>query len=552
MDVALVTQRISLQPDVSGEVLIDVVNTEDIIDALQVDLAGIPGALVHLDAVPTLFPGERRRLPLRVRLPAQVPAGRHEVQVRVEATASRQHRQATLIVDVRPKPALGTGVHPSVRRAVRRAAFPLTVANRGNTVLLVRPREVDVPDRLEVSFEPAEFRLEPWSAQLCTVRVRNRSHLVGTDHEHLLDLRVAAWSATPGQPLLEEEIAQDVRITFRQRPVLSPGAVFGVVLVLVLAIWAGLGYVGLRAFVSAKAPSLAAADDFFPAAAVAGKVGAAITISGQVVSSVNDWPMAGVTVLACTQDPAVRAGSATAACTPATATGSTVSDGTGWFRLLGTFPGPYRLRFVPPDTRAVSAPTAWFDFSCRLYQRMPSRPGTLRLSVAQPPGTEGDGLVRVRARLAAGPVPAAAARTVAVTPTADASLAGAVQLFASDLPACGRATVPGPHPTAAPAPSQAASPPRSGKQWHTIAPALSAADGTVTALVDLPGLPAPGRYDLTISAGTSATTVLRSVPVEPGAHPARLRVTLSRYAPATPSVTVTSTVTATPTVTGSP
>ncbi len=109
MDVSLVTQRISLHPDISGEVLLDVVNTADVIDALTVELAGIPGAVVHLENVPTLFPGERRRLPLRVQLPAQVPAGRHDLQVRIEATAGQQLRQATVIVDVWPKPELGVG-----------------------------------------------------------------------------------------------------------------------------------------------------------------------------------------------------------------------------------------------------------------------------------------------------------------------------------------------------------------------------------------------------------------------------------------------------------
>jgi hypothetical protein len=533
MDVALVTQRISLQPDSSGEVLVDVVNTEDVIDALHVDLAGIPGAVVHLDAVPTLFPGERRRLPLRVQLPAQVPAGRHELQVRIEATASQQRRQATLIVDVWPKPALGTGVQPSVRRAVRRAAFPLTVANRGNTVLLVRPREVDVPDQVELTFAPAEFSIQPWAAQVCTAHVRSRSHLVGTDHDHDLDLRVAAWSATPGQPLLEEEISQDVRITFRQRPVLSPGTLFTVGLILVLAIWGALGYVGLRAFVSAKAPSLEAPDDFFPAAAVAGNVGAAITISGQVVSSVDDGPMAGVTVLACSQDRAVWAtsgGKVGTACTPSTATWSTVSDGTGWFRLLGTFPGPYRLRFLPPASPAVSLRANWFDSSCRLYQRMPSRAGILRLSVAQPPGADPDQVVRVDAQVATipAPVPTAAA-TAAPTPTG--SRAGAVQLFATDLPVCPRVTAPGPPRTVPPNPSATATSgpavrPGPAKQWHAVVAGVSAPDGTLTALVDLSGLPAPGRYDLRISAGPSAVLTMRQVPVEPGGHPGRLRVTL--------------------------
>jgi hypothetical protein len=548
MDVALVTMRISLQPDSSGEVLVDVVNTEDVIDALHVDLAGIPGAIVHLDAVPTLFPGERRRLPLRVQLPAQVPAGRHELQVRIEATASQQRRQATLIVDVWPKPALGTGVQPSVRRAVRRAAFPLTVANRGNTVLLVRPREVDVPDQVELTFAPAEFTIQPWAAQVCTAHVRSRSHLVGTDHDHDLDLRVAAWSSTPGQPLLEEEITQDVRITFRQRPVLSPGTLFTIGLVLVLAIWGGLGYAGLRAFVSAKAPSLEAPDDFFPVAVVAaGSVGAAITISGQVVSSVDDGPMAGVTVLACSQDRAVWAtsgGRVGTACTPSTATASTVSDGTGWFRLLGTFPGPYRLRFLPPDSPAVSVRANWFDSSCRLYQRMPSRAGILRLSVAQPPGADPDQVVRVDAQVAeaqvAGvstPVPTAAT----AAPAPSGSRAGAVQLFATDLPVCPRGTAPGLPRTVPSNPSVTAptgtAPTGTGmsgtavrpgpvKHWHAVVAGVSAADGTLTALVDLSGLPAPGRYDLRISAGPSAVLTMRQVPVEPGGQPGRLRVTL--------------------------
>ena len=566
MELSLVTPRISLQPQIPGEVLIDVVNTEDVIDALTVELAGIPGAVVHLDAVPTLFPGERRRLPLRVELPAQVPAGRHELEVRIEATAGGQHRRAVLVVDVWPKPGLATGVHPSVRRAVRRADFPLTVANRGNTGLVARPREVDVPDPVQVSFDPAEFTVPPWETRTCTVRVLSRPHLAGTDHDQELDLRIAAWSATPGHPLLEEEISQDLRITFRQRPVLSPGVVFAVGLVLVLIVWGGLGYAGLRAFVRAEAPSLAAADDFFPAPDVAGKVGAAITVSGQVVSGVDDGPMAGVTVLACSQDPLIRPSTAPAvrvpavrapvvaatgnepACTASTATASAVSDGTGWFRLLGTFPGPYRLRFVPTGTGAVSLPGNWFDASCRLYQRMPSRPGTLRLAVAQPPGADREGTVRVEARVVAAPTASSTAPAATTeAPTPSGTRGAVVAIFAADVPACPRATAPQPRPTHTPDVSATTTPaPLSGsaadrrptKSWRAVAGSVIAADGTLTALVTLPGLPAPGRYDLTISAGTAATLTLRAVPVDPDGGDARLRVTLRPAPSGGPSPTV--------------
>jgi hypothetical protein len=304
MELSVVTGQVTLEPETSGEVLVEVVNTEDVIDALDVGLGGIPGASIWIDsATPTLFPGERRRLALRVRLPPQVPAGRHRAAVEICGVSTGRRRSVDLDVDVPPRPALAAGAHPAVRRARHRVDFPVTVTNRGNTHLHVRVREFDVPEGVTVEFRPPEFEIAAWSSAVCRVRVANARHLVGGDTEHVVDVRVTARATTPGRPLLEEEISQETRVTFRQRPIISPGVLLAVVLITVTVLWIGAGFFGLKMFVRLVDPGTAAADAFFPdskAAARAPDVG--ITVAGQVVAVADGSPVAGVTVLACSQD----------------------------------------------------------------------------------------------------------------------------------------------------------------------------------------------------------------------------------------------------------
>ncbi|HST84180.1 MAG TPA: hypothetical protein VLL08_20765 [Kineosporiaceae bacterium] len=542
MDVSAVTGQVTLLPESSGEVLVDVVNTEGVIDALDVDLGGIPGASVRIDsATPTLFPGERRRLTLRVELPSQVPAGRHRAELVVLGVATGLRRSVDLDVDVPPQPALAAGAHPAVRRAWHRVDFPVTVANRGNTPLHVLVRDLDVPDTVTVEFEPAEFDVAAWSSGVCRARVTGPRRLTGGDQDHVVDLSVTARSTTPGRPLLESEISQDTRVTFRQRPALSPGVLLAGALVTIAVLWLIGGFFGLRMFVRLVDPGTEPAASFFPSATAPAYPDAAITVSGRMVSAVDGSPVAAVTVLACSREtePTTQATQAaptpptaptrSAACTEKTATASTVSDGSGHFWLPNLFPGPYQLTLTGKGLKARTAPVRWFEASCSLNESISAPHGVLTVAVVYPLVTGAVGPVTVTVHQATASPSEAADPSPSASPAPSASGSASPVMIASAPPCAEAATGPAPATNGA-----SASPAAVESAWPTV---VTAADGTEerTAIVVLKKLPAPARYDLTIDAGAGLTLTVHEVHLNADQKHPVINVTLHPSASASPS-----------------
>lgn len=467
MDVSLTNDTVTLEPDVPTELLVDVVNTADVIDIAQVDLTGAPGAVSTLEATPTLFPGERRRLPLKVRLPAQMTAGRHELAVRVRPTVTDTSREAGLTVDVGPKPAMSVGVQPSVRKTGRRTTFPLTIANRGNTPLLVQPRKVEVPDGVDVSFQPNEFTVQPWQTHESVIRVRGPRNLVGAVLEHPLDLHVTAYSSTPGQPLIQEELHRDLQLKYRQKAVFSTWLLFTIGLVLMLALWCVLGYFGVKTFVAGTATPLKLA----PALSGHGRLDnevpkdVSITIYGTVLSRADKRPQAGVTVLACdAEDPQarprkVRIGGKQRLVRPlcerdaktgVAAVEQDVSgaDGTWWIENIP--PGKYWLYFDSPTGPGLQTPAFWYTSSCSMVRQMPYSVGDYRLRVYSPGGF--GGVVGDRVRVVADKVDEPDLAEPVVTPDGAPTPSATAQ---ATIPVCTNETrVPGPRgssqPTASP------------------------------------------------------------------------------------------------------
>jgi hypothetical protein len=221
----------------------------------------------------------------------------------------------------------------------------------------------------------------------------------------VVDLLVIARSTTPGRPLLESEISQDTRITFRQRPTLSPGTLLAFALVTVAVLWLVGGFIGLKMLVRLVDPGIEPAEFFFPAATAPARPDAAITVSGHVVSAVDESPVAAVTVLACSREPqgsepTTAVDPSPATCTAKTATASTVSDGNGQFWLPGLFPGPYQLKLTGKGLKSRTAPVRWFDASCSLNESVSAPRGTLTVAVAYPSDAVVIGPVTVAVRQA--------------------------------------------------------------------------------------------------------------------------------------------------------
>lgn len=532
MDVSAVTAQVTLLPESSGEVLIDVVNTEDFIDALDVGLGGIPGASIRIDSpTPTLFPGERRRLTLRLQLPTQVPAGRHRAELEVRGVATGLRRSVDLDVDVPPRPALAAGSHPAVRRSWRRVDFPVTVTNRGNTPLNVLVRDLDVPDTVTIQLEPAQFDLAAWGSRVCQVRVNGPRRLVGGDIDHVVDLAVTARSTTPGRPLLESDLDQDTRVTFRQRPVLSPGVLLAVALVTVATLWLVGGFFGLRMFVRLVDPGAEPAPFFFSAPTAPARPDAAITVSGQMVSAVDGSPVAAVSVLACSResaDPGPASPTGPPPCTAKSSGAGTVSDGNGRFWLPGLFPGPYQLTFTGKGLTERSAPVQWFDASCSLSESVSAPRGALTVAVAYPAPTGAVDPVTVAVRPAETQPTNPAETSTSPSPRPSTSTTANPPIANTPAPPCSPAATGSASATngpAGPEPTGGASPAATATAWPSRA---AAGDGTDigTATVVVKRLPAPARYDLTIDAGAGLTLTVYEVHLDAGQKHPVIAVTL--------------------------
>lgn len=344
--------------------------------------------------------------------------------------------------------------------------------------------------------------VEPWQAQTCTVTVTGPRHLIGGVREHLIDIRVVAFHGG-------SELREDVRLTFRQRPVLSGGLLFAIGLILVLVIWGLLAYLGLRAFAGPEGQPLSAAPGFWSNNISGDDAG--VTVSGKVLSEVDESPVSGVTVLACSLDREL----AQPRCTRTTADDQVLTDTNGRFWLAGTFPGPYRLRFLAQGGARSEIPDTWYVESCELVQHVPPRPGDLALVVTREgAGTGRSVAVKVEARLSqkAEVAPKASGAPVRECVLGEDSVP--IEVLGGLRGGLFRADAPDPSADL-PAPS-----PEAQAAWSAIVP-----DGPSGWKVtpSLTGLPAPGHYDLTITAGDSVMQVC-DVPVTPGRAPAPLPV----------------------------
>jgi hypothetical protein len=213
-------------------------------------------------------------------------------------------------------------------------------------------------------------------------------------------------------------------------------------------------------------------------------------------------------------------------CRQKVATAETVSDANGRFWLPGTFPGPYDLRFLPSEADSAKQKVYigsakrngyWYDSSCAVYQRLPSRHGRLTVLVQGPAagqdtGASADVVVKVEAQRAA---PDLASPTPSV-PGPSASPATTATAAPTVTPACPKAKGPAP----APASTAAVAVPT----WTAKERVGRLDDGSFVGVLHLAGLPAPGRYDLRITAGKSCLAVQATVSA--GTNPTVLPLSL--------------------------
>ena len=140
-----------------------------------------------------------------------------------------------------------------------------------------------------------------------------------------------------------------------------------------------------------------------------------------------------------------------------------------------------------------------------MYQRLPGRHGELTVLVQGPAAgqdSNADVVVKVEARRAA-PDPASLVSPTPSVPAPSTGPAATATVAPTVTPACPKVKGPGPAPTST---AVVAVP-----TWTDKERIGRLDDGSFVGVLHLAGLPAPGRYDLRVTAGKSCLTVQATV-----------------------------------------
>src|SRR5579885_1541458 len=103
MRIELPQRTANTQPGTPFDVEVEVLNTSTTIDGVSVRLVGLDPAWVVADPPQlALFPDTTGIVHLRVTIPPEFPAGRHEIGVDVSSSVTGEAAYATLWLDVAP------------------------------------------------------------------------------------------------------------------------------------------------------------------------------------------------------------------------------------------------------------------------------------------------------------------------------------------------------------------------------------------------------------------------------------------------------------------
>lgn len=467
------TQRVEVDPGATATVVVEIVNTGDIIDGVSARVVGLPEQAVTAEpALLPLFPDTSGQVRLTVDVPRTLAAGRHALGIEVVSHGARLPSQyLDLDLDVAPRPMLAVGARPRMIRARRSARFVLELRNEGNIALDVSLTAVDADRAVRTRFSPAQVRIEAGAVAPVLLEVRGPRMFTGGEIDRTVTVETTArmLGGNLDDPGLAEPAVQETTVRLRQRPLISRGMLTALVLAGIIALWAGVFLLGITKVFSGDPMTKQAPASFFttldeaksggagagaaPAGALpkSGQVppGAGGTITGTVTNSNDHQPVGRILVEAWrpTRDGLRLVSSA-----------ATQSDGS--YALGGLFPTAYYLKFS-----ATGFTTVW-------YPAAPAQSG------AQPVGA--------RAQATTGPL-----RTV--ISGLPASISGSVN----------------PGDTLAPVSTTVTARPLLGPNaGQPIATTTTAPDGSY----QLANLPAPGTYELTFTtSGYQPSTLVDTV-----------------------------------------
>lgn len=369
MRARVLTDDLTLTPGVPGTALIEVTNTLTVIDGIAASARSGEGlAVSYAPALLALFPGAIGQIAVTLTAGTHFPAGSSDLVVELTSSVDPDERmEIPLTIAVTPAPALTLAVDPPARRHRHRAAYRVDCTNRGNTVLDIDLAVGDPGRTLTVRVVPATIRLEPGSTGSVQLRVKGRRHLLGSDRRHRVAILARAG-----------DTETDTSAAFRQAPLIPTGARTSMVLAAIVAMWAAIFAVAMSRANSNDSLTKQVPPSFY-ASLSAGQVHtAAFGVLGRpgllASASSGDLPVGvvpknGVVIgVGGTIDGTVTASSTSAGIGRITveavrdtsggpvlvSSAATASDGT--YSLVGLLPGTYKLQFSAPGYQDVWYP----------------------------------------------------------------------------------------------------------------------------------------------------------------------------------------------------
>lgn len=373
MRVDTTTRLVEVDPGTTTDVVVDVVNTAQVIDGVSARVIGLPQQLVSTEPqLLPLFPDASGRLTVSLTIPPTHPAGRHALTLEVVSHGAKLPSQyLDLDLDVHAQPSIRLGASPRTIRARRRGRFVLELTNQGNIALDVRLRAAEADRACTLHFAPDALQVPAGSTAAVVLDVRGPRMIAGGEIERAVNVEALATPvlAPDADPVAENDpTTLTTVVRLRQRPLLSRGMITALTLACIVALWAGVFLLGLAKVFSGDPLTKSAPASFFtmtpagpngttgsstgadgaPAGALSktGQMpaGSGGVITGTVLSASEGQPVGRILV------EAIRVGPK-----GPQVVSSAASQSDGTYSLVGLFPGRYFVSF-----RATGFKTVWY------------------------------------------------------------------------------------------------------------------------------------------------------------------------------------------------
>jgi hypothetical protein len=361
--VAMDRRHLSADPGSTVTFTLEVTNTSEVIDGISARVLGVDAERVSSrPQVLSLFPDSAGELTLSIELPESYPAGTHPLTVALDSHTSGGTELVDIDLTVAPVPRLQVRPRPAVIRTGRRAHFVVDVGNHGNVPLDVALTAADADRSLKLRFSRTSVTVPAGGTKPVNLDSRAPRHLFGNDLDRPFSLHAQASTpaAAPGTAP-PPPVKDNAGLVHRQRPVIARGVLTALILMTIVALWAGAFLFGLTKVFGNDPVTKAAPASFFVATGVAGlaadstpgdvlakggplPAGVGGVIAGRVVSTTSGDGIGRIVVEALRPS---RTGLVLVT--------SAATQADGSYVVLGLFPGDYYLRFT-----ALGYHTTWY------------------------------------------------------------------------------------------------------------------------------------------------------------------------------------------------